>query len=55
MSGMGSDDPVETEPIDLDRLSIDSEYRRAIKLRLRREAQSGPEAEQQLASRPAED
>ena len=48
MSGSSNERTRETaEPIDLDRLAIDSDYRRDVMLRLKAEAQSGK------ADRPA--
>jgi len=47
MSRLGPDDLDDLDPIDLDRLAIDGEYRRAVMLRLRTEAK-----EESAASTP---
>jgi len=51
VSRLVSEDPDDLDPIDLDRLAIDGEYRRAVMLRLRHEAQAKPSP----ASTPTED
>jgi len=51
MSRLVSEEPDDLDPIDLDRLAIDGEYRRAVMLRLRNEAQAKASTE----SMPTED